>query len=489
MDREEVIAPSSTPPHPVSPPRTVNIDVDPTPDAVEPEIVATEPIVSTAAIEVTTPAALPRVSVTYDNSASRYKSAVKHVYTYFYGFLPRHVPLCRVAFFSTELIRWATLITSELNAALALCCVSEEQLVFAMGFLKVSRNFLRINPALPLADPNVALALDTLGMAVERCAKFLAHQSAPIVGVQSTRAPMLLLERYEGPALPTAPEVNEPADATPFDVDATQAVPTLTVRAGITDVVTVDDTTDDKFAVDITAVDTIDVSLGASSGKKKFAPRAPYVLSRGPPGGPCPLGDIRSFKANKSFNHAPPGLAMEKRSPGEVAAAFAAYYETLDSVFCASSDYDSAFPDGFAESLKDENTSSGDLASLERFNNVEAEKKQEIKIKTRVSVFDRLGPVASASIDASNNTSRKSVLDRLGPIPSTVDLSSVKVSPPCARISVLKHSGSGNSGSTSGNATPLSSAGDVVSVSLAATEVAAAKKKVRRGKGYGRRHN
>ncbi|KAL4531112.1 hypothetical protein Ndes2437A_g08476 [Nannochloris sp. 'desiccata'] len=284
MDREEVIAPSSTPPHPVSPPRTVNIDVDPTPDAVEPEIVATEPIVSTAAIEVTTPAALPRVSVTYDNSASRYKSAVKHVYTYFYGFLPRHVPLCRVAFFSTELIRWATLITSELNAALALCCVSEEQLVFAMGFLKVSRNFLRINPALPLADPNVALALDTLGMAVERCAKFLAHQSAPIVGVQSTRAPMLLLERYEGPALPTAPEVNEPADATPFDVDATQAVPILTVRAGITDVVTVDDTTDDKFAVDITAVDTIDVSLGASSGKKKFAPRAPYVLSRGPPG-------------------------------------------------------------------------------------------------------------------------------------------------------------------------------------------------------------
>jgi len=176
------------------------------------------------------------------------------------------------------------------------------------------------------------------------------------------------------PSLHTAPEVTEPADMTPLEADATQPVSTLAVCA------------DTPTAV----------SSGASEKKnlqEEKPPRAPYVLSRGFLGPSCPLSGGQKAPTQRNLN-APPGLAAEKRSPYEVAAAFDEYDEAIHLIFCATDDADSTPP-------------------------------------------------------------AKSPL---------------------------------GSGSTSGNATPLSNAGDVVSITLAAAGVEASKKKVRRGKGFGRRN-
>lgn len=148
---------------------------------------------------------------------------------------------------------------------------------------------------------------------------------------------------------------------------------------------------------------TAALSLGAFSGKEKLPARAPYILSRGLVG--------RSRHSVGLQSHAPPGLPppglpAKKHSPCEVAAAFASYGKALSSVFCNE--------------------------------DVEIQHLKEITIKTRVSVFDRLG---SGSV--------------LG------------------------------SGPSSGNATPLSNAGDVTVRNIAVDEVPSAeetkKKRTRRG--------
>ncbi|KAL4550708.1 hypothetical protein Ndes2526B_g08818 [Nannochloris sp. 'desiccata'] len=368
MDKdEEVVArPSTIPPRSHSPPSTIVVDDTPIPTPDVPEIVASAEPISTAAMVVTNPT-LPQdnsvfqdKSVSQDSSVSHYKVAVTAAYNYILGFLPSNVPLCLAACFSGKLLHWATKITLDLDAGIALCCVNEEQLVIAIGFLHVSRDFIKRNPALVLSHPNIGLALDTLGLSIERCARALAYKSAQTLAIESSLfpAPMLLRAEAAAPFLfPVPQEVSQPADLSTAPASETsEAMPTSPAPIDLSTplIVIADAATQDEIAtVSTDAIDIVpQVSKAACVGKKNSAPRAPYyVIPRGSSGLPCPLAGVKGKNTNKCDKHAPPGLALEKRSPVQVAAAFAEYEKALDSVLVTGADHDTAPPPGFSKPL------------------------------------------------------------------------------------------------------------------------------------------
>ncbi|KAL4533285.1 hypothetical protein Ndes2526A_g08724 [Nannochloris sp. 'desiccata'] len=298
-----------------------------------PEIVASAEPISTAAMVVTNPT-LPQdnsvfqdKSVSQDSSVSHYKVAVTAAYNYILGFLPSNVPLCLAACFSGKLLHWATKITLDLDAGIALCCVNEEQLVIAIGFLHVSRDFIKRNPALVLSHPNIGLALDTLGLSIERCARALAYKSAQTLAIESSLfpAPMLLRAEAAAPFLFPVPQ---------------ESSLTLPPKTRLLLFPPMPSTSSLKFLKPL------------ASARKNSAPRAPYyVIPRGSSGLPCPLAGVKGKNTNKCDKHAPPGLALEKRSPVQVAAAFAEYEKALDSVLVTGADHDTAPPPGFSKPL------------------------------------------------------------------------------------------------------------------------------------------
>ncbi|KAL4527492.1 hypothetical protein Ndes2437A_g02653 [Nannochloris sp. 'desiccata'] len=297
-----------------------------------PEIVASAEPISTAAMVVTNPT-LPQdnsvfqdKSVSQDSSVSHYKVAVTAAYNYILGFLPSNVPLCLAACFSGKLLHWATKITLDLDAGIALCCVNEEQLVIAIGFLHVSRDFIKRNPALVLSHPNIGLALDTLGLSIERCARALAYKSAQTLAIESSLfpAPMLLRAEAAAPFLfPVPQEVSQPADLSTAPASETsEAMPTSPAPIDLSTplIVIADAATQDEIAtVSTDAIDIVpQVSKAACVGKKKF-------------------------RSQSSL--------LRYSSPVQVAAAFAEYEKALDSVLVTGADHDTAPPPGFSKPL------------------------------------------------------------------------------------------------------------------------------------------
>jgi hypothetical protein len=255
----------------------------PLPTAASTSEVATEEPIAPAAI-VPSPSTLPTVSATQDNSAAYYKAVFKHVYNYFSTYLPRHVPLCRVAFFSSELLRWAYLVAFELDAGCALSLVSEEKVVIAIAFYNVALDFLKKNPALTLANPNIGLALDALARAIARCIRVLAQQHRQnVVIIELIDAPILFIEEAAAPLLLPAPEVTHDADLTSTTAapasasEATGSSPATTVPAVTPPPAPVNESEDFKIpAITAASVDATPrvAAATASAGKtKSSAPR------------------------------------------------------------------------------------------------------------------------------------------------------------------------------------------------------------------------
>ncbi len=306
----------------------------------------------------------------------------------------------------------------ELDAGCALSLVSEEKVVIAIAFYNVALDFLKKNPALTLANPNIGLALDALARAIARCIRVLAQQHRQnVVIIELIDAPILFIEEAAAPLLLPAPEVTHDADLTSTTAapasasEATGSSPATTVPAVTPPPAPVNESEDFKIpAITAASVDATPrvAAATASAGKKKSsAPRAPYFVPRAktikadqvvtttiaaaaseagsvnatPRVAPvaaaagkkkssaprAPYFVPAAVKAKKAAQgvkrvtvdkNAPPGLAMEKRSPAEVAAAYAAYDKTLDAVFAVSenndnNDDDSAPPPGFSKPVVD----------------------------------------------------------------------------------------------------------------------------------------
>lgn len=125
------------------------------------------------------------------DSATAYRLAMKTVHTSLPDF-PCWQPRLSVhdaAYYASEISSKSAMKTSELDTAVALrTLLTEYEYFAASGFLRVSRYYLKRYPCLAVARPDIQLALDALGVAVERYANLYHVQQNGIISKEFRRS-------------------------------------------------------------------------------------------------------------------------------------------------------------------------------------------------------------------------------------------------------------------------------------------------------------